>query len=197
MDMNTGSRRQQYQQAQSADTPGWVLLCVTLALCLIALPCTILGFLAERFLARWLPWRLSFLLWFALLFASAFVLYNDYQQSLQHLIIRELADYMIAVRHYQTDLAHYPLRQLWAETWPVWLHTLLGIGVTGFWAELYANTRTDTARTLRQNQHHRERHAQRSQRWARRRTSQPAHLPDQIGGVMVIGVPIDDDQEEA
>ncbi len=130
--MNTGFRRQQYQQAQSTDTPGWVLLCVTLALCLIALPCTILGFLAERFLARWLPWRLSFLLWFALLFASALFLYSDYQHSLQHLINRELADYILAVRHYQTDLAHYPLRQLWAETWPVWLHTLSGIGIAVF-----------------------------------------------------------------
>src|SRR6266487_4847725 len=196
MAMSMGYRRHA-QQAEGSTDPGWMLICTILAvaLCLIALPWIAIGFLVERSLARWLHWKLSFLLWTVLLFVCAFILYSSYQHGLQSMIAHELAGYLQAAKHHQYDLAHWPLRALWADTWPVWLHTVAGIGIAGFAAELTAN-RNDTVRTLRQQEQSRQHRAQRAQRRAKRRTSQPAYLPDQIGGAMVIGVPIHDDQEE-
>jgi len=192
--------RRQYQQAQSGgNDPGWMLICVIMAviLALAGLPWVIAGLVTQRYLKRWLHWRLSLLLWFALLFTSAFILYNSYQHGLQPLLNHELADYTSAAKHYQTDILHWPLRQLWSDTWPVWLRTIAIIGIAGFVAEMYTNIRNDTAKTLRQNESRRQNRAQRSQRQARRRTSRPIHLPDEVGGMMVVGVPIDDDNEEA
>ena len=78
-----------------------------------------------------------------------------------------------------------------------WLRTIAIIGIAGFVAEMYADIRNDTAKTLRQNESRRQNRVQRSQRQARRRTSRPTHLPDEVGGMMVVGVPINDDNEEA
>jgi hypothetical protein len=196
MAMNMEYRRHAQQAGGSTD-PGWMLICTlfAVALCLIALPWIVTGFLVERSLARWLHWKLSFLLWIVLLFACAFILYTSYQHGLQSMIAHELTDYIQAAKHNQYDLARWPLRALWADTWPVWLHTVAGIGIAGFAAELTAN-RNDTTRTLRQQEQNRQHRAQRAQRRARKRTSRPAYLPDQMGGAMVIGVPIHDDQEE-
>jgi putative Mn2+ efflux pump MntP len=144
--MNTGYRRQQYRQAQSESLdPGWMLIFAITAiiLALAGLPWIILGFVMQRYLSRWLHWRLSFLLWTALLFIGAFVLYNSYQHGLQAVLNRELTDYVSAAKHYQLDLLRWPLGQLWSETWPIWLRTVWGIGIAGFVAELYAN-RSDT-----------------------------------------------------
>ena len=71
------------------------------------------------------------------------------------------------------------------------------IGITGCAAELWSHkTNTDTAQTLRQNERKRERRAQRIQQRARKRTSIPSSIPDAVGEDMVIGVPINDDNEE-
>ncbi len=190
-------RRQQYQQAQRTASPGWLLVCaiLVLALCLAALPGMLIGFLAQRLTARWLHWRLSFLIWSLLFFGSAFLLYTSYQHGLYGLINQELTDYILAARHYQLDLASYPLRRLWAETWPVWLHTWQGFGIAGFVGEL-STPRADTTRTLRQHEQRRIQRAQRFQHRARKHASRPAHIPDEIGGLMVIGVPIRDDEED-
>lgn len=191
-------RRQQYQQAQSGSDPGWMLMCAILAviLALAGLPWIIVGFLLQRYLQRWLHWRLSFLLWAALLVVSLFILSTSYQHGLQPLLNHELANYTSAVKHYQADVLHWPLQELWADTWPVWVRTISGIGIAGFVAEVYTDIRHDTAKALRQHEHRRQNRVQRSQRQARRRTSRPAHLPDEIGGMMVVGVPIDDDTHE-
>ncbi len=196
---NMGYRRS-YQQQQGlgiGNDPFWVLLCaaVTFAVALAALPWMIIGFTAQRLIQRWLHWKLSFLLWFVALFVGAFILYQSYQHGLQALWTHELTDYIIAGKHHQWDLASYPLRQLWGETWPVWLHTWPALGIAGFVGELWAN-RNDTARTLRDNERRRERRAQRFQRQARRRAGRPARVPDEAGGMMVVGVPIRDDEEQ-
>jgi hypothetical protein len=191
-------RRQQYQQAQGGSDPGWMLICVIMAviLALAGLPWIIAGFVAQRRLSRWLHWRLSFLFWLTLLFVGAFILFTSFQHGLQPMIQHEFTDYTAAAKHYQTDFIHWPLRQLWADTWPIWLRTFSGIGIAGFVAEVYADIRNDPAKTLRQNERRRQNRAQRSQRRARRRTSRPIHLPDEVGGMMVVGVPISDDNEE-
>jgi hypothetical protein len=196
--MNTGYRRQQYRQAQSESLdPGWMLIFAITAiiLALAGLPWIILGFVMQRYLSRWLHWRLSFLLWTALLFIGAFVLYNSYQHGLQAVLNRELTDYVSAAKHYQLDLLRWPLGQLWSETWPIWLRTVWGIGIAGFVAELYANC-SDTVRALRLREQRRERAIARSKQKARKRTSRPGRLPDEVAGMMVIGVPIDEHDEE-
>ncbi len=177
--------------------PGWMLLCAIMAiiLALAGLPWIILGFVAERYLSRWLNFRLSFLLWTALLFIGAFILYNGYQHGLQAMLNRELTDYISAAKHHQFDLLSYPLGHLWADTWPIWLRTVWGIGIAGFVAELYAN-RSETARTLRQREQRRERAIARSKRRARKRTRSPGRLPDEVAGMMIVGVPIDEHDEE-
>jgi hypothetical protein len=194
---NMGYRRQQQAQSGSND-PFWMLYCacVAVALALAGLPWIVLGFLAQRYLQRWLHWKLSFLFWVVLLFLSAFALYSNYQHGMAILWQREMADYILAAKHYQYDLTRWPLRQLWAETWPVWLRSWPGLGIAGFVGELVSD-RSDTVRTLRQQELQRQRRAQRLQRRARRRTSRPTHVPDEIGGMMVIGVAINDDNEEA
>ncbi len=149
--MNTGYRRQQYQQAQSgSNDPGWMLIFAMMAiiLALAGLP-----------------------------------------------LNRELTDYVGAAKHYQLDLLRWPLGQLWSETWPIWLRTVWGIGIAGFVAELYAN-RSDTVRALRQREQRRERAIARSKQKARKRTSRPGRLPDEVAGMMVIGVPIDEHDEK-
>jgi hypothetical protein len=186
------------QQAESiTNDPWWILFCiiVAIALALAGLPWIVIGFITQYYLARWLHWRLSFLLWFILLYVAAFTIYNSYQHGLQPLWDRELTDYFQAGMHYQLHILSYPFRKLWSETWPVWLYTWPGISIAGFVAELMAN-RTDRLRNLRQSEQHRQRRAQRSQNRARRRTNRPTLIPDETGGSMVIGVPIHDDNEE-
>ncbi len=107
-------------QAESgSNEPGWILFCliVALALCLAGLPWIIIGWVVQRFLARWLHWRVSFLLWLLLLFIGAYLLYMAYQHGgLERMFHRELTDYILAIEHRQYDFAAYPLRHLWAET---------------------------------------------------------------------------------
>jgi hypothetical protein len=194
---NMEYRRQQQGQGITSD-PGWVLLCAIIAVvfCLAALPWIVLGWAVQRLLRHWLPWRLSLLLWLVLSIVGVLLLYHSYQQRLIPPLEQEIMAYVVAVKHYQSDLAAYPLWQLWAKTWPVWLQSWQGIGIAGFAAELWsANASTDTARTLRQHERERERRALRFQRRARRQTNRPAHIPDAVSRNMVIGVPIHDDEE--
>lgn len=195
--MNTGYRKQHYQQQSQTTGPGWMLICTVfaLALGLIALPWIILGVLAERTLSRWLPGKPGFLLWAILFFVSAFLFYTSYQHGLQSLIIQELAAYIGIAKHYQTDFTHWPLRTLWSETFPVWLRSWQSVGIVGFCAELFIQPRTNTTQTLRQNEQRRQQRMQRSQRRAKRRSIQPGYVPDALGGMMVMGIPIHDELE--
>lgn len=193
--------RRPYQQTQSgSNDPGWALLGAIIAavLCLAALPWIILGWIAQRLVARWLPWRLHLLLWLTLGIICALLLYQSYQHGLELRLQQEVIAYVVAVKRDQSDLAAYPFRQLWAETWPVWMQSWQSIGIAGFVAELWSSKASqDTTKTLRQSERQRQRRALRFQRHARRRTSRPAHIPDEVRGKMVIGVPIHDDEEEA
>jgi hypothetical protein len=195
--MNTGYHNQHYQQQTAGTDPGWMLLCtiVALVLGLIALPWIILGVLAERMLTRWPHEKQRLLLWGILFFVSAFFIYNRYQHGLQPLIIHELTVYIVTAKHYQTDFTHWPLRALWATTLPVWLQTWQGIGIVGFCAELFIHPHKDTTQTLRQNEKKRQQHIQRSQRRARKRSIRPGYVPDVVGDMMVIGIPIHDTLE--
>ena len=195
--MNTEYRKQHSQQQASSAGPEWTLICIacTLALGLIALPWVIAGVLVERVLSRWLHWKLCFLLWFVLFSGSAFLLYTSYQHGLQSLLIHEFTMYIAAAKHYQTDFTHWPFHALWAATFPVWLQTWQGIGIVGLGAELLIHPQKDTTQTLRQNEKKRQQAIQRSQRQARRRSIRPGYVPDAVGDLMVIGIPIHDTLE--
>ena len=199
--MNTGYPRQQHQQQQSSgNDAGWLLLCtiMVLILILLALPWVLIGFTARYAFNRLLPdlhWKISLLLWLTVCLITGFIVYTNLQH-LQPMMNREIDDYIYAAKHYQLNFSHWPLRSLWNDTWPVWLHTWQSIGIAGFVAELRADTRTDTTRTLRRDEQRRQRRAKREQDQAKRHTNRPAFIPDQIDGHMVIGVAIRDDEEE-
>jgi hypothetical protein len=195
--MNTGYCNQHSQQQTSSAGPEWTLICIVfvLALGLIALPWIILGVIVERVLSRQLQEKQRLLLWIILFFLSAFFIYQRYQHGLQPLIIHEFITYIAAAKHYQTDFTHWPFHALWAATFPVWLQTWQGLGIVGLGAELLIHPHKDTTQTLRQNEKKRQQAIQRSQRRARRRSIRPGYVPDAVGDLMVIGIPIQDTLE--
>lgn len=188
--MSTGYRRN-----QGTNDPFWILLGAffVVALFLVALPSIIIGFFAQRYLAKFLHWRWSFAIWFILGVPSIFLLSS--QQGLQSAIVHTVIDYLQAAKHYQADLTHWPLGQLWAETWPLWIQTLFfGIPLTGFWFEIITNMRTNTAAHLLRGEQSRQRRIRRTGEKARKHARRPA--PDTSGDAMVIGVPIKDEEQE-
>jgi hypothetical protein len=175
-----------------------MIFCVALAvaLCLASLPWIIIGCVAQRSLARWLHWRLNLLVWLVFLFVGAYLLYTGNQHdALRQMVTHELLAYVATGKHYQLDIQHWPFHALWAETWPVWLQTWPAFGLAGFASEIFTDIRTDILRTLRQDELRHERKAQRQQQKAKKRTAQPKRLPDNTGGMMVMGVPIKDEEE--
>ncbi len=196
--MSTGYRRNQ----ASATDPDmlWPLATAAFvaALVLIAAPIILAGFVAQKLLEDRLHWRLRFLIWLATGVAGTAMLYSSYHHGLDTLALRELTVYVLAMKHYQTDVLHWPVGALWAVTWPVWLRVLPGIGIAGFWFEIASNaTGGDTAHTLREAHQRSVRRARRLQQRARKRTRRPTNVPDAIGDMMVVGAPIDDDNQEA
>src|SRR5579884_1047905 len=193
--------RRQQQGLGITNDPFWLFLCaiIVVILALAGLPWIILGFVAQRSLAGRLHWKLSFLIWAVAFFAGAALVYHNYQHGLETLFNREITDYTHAIMRYQWDILAYPFGHLLPETFPVWFSTWPAIGFFGFVGELMIN-RNDTARTLRKRIKQRERRAQRIQQRARKRASLPASIPDVVhntaGEHMVIGVVINDDNEE-
>ncbi len=191
--------RRAHPPASSDDLVGWMVfsIIVALLLLLIGLPALLIGFCVQRFTARAISsWRLRFLLWFLLFVGSIAIEYRLYQQGLIQLITHELTAYAQVARRYQTDFNHWPFRALWSETWPIWLQTLPGIGIVGFWQEISAQSNDDTARQLQQKERNRQRSLERRRHKARKRTSRPNRIPHEAGGMMVIGVPIKNEEQE-
>jgi hypothetical protein len=201
MAMSTGYRRNYRDGSTTANSDlTWTLIMAVLvvALFLIGLPAILIGVVAQYALSRFLSWRSRFLLWFLALIPCVFLLYTSYQHGLQQMITHELIDYVLAARRYQTDLTHWPVGALWAVTWSTWIHTLAGAGLVGFWQEINRDRKSDTASTLHQHEKSRQHQALRAQQQAQKRARRPAHLPDAVDDMMVVGAPIDDDtQEEA
>ncbi len=167
------------------------------ALVLISAPIILAGFVLQKLLEDRLNFRLRFLIWLTTGVAGTAMLYVSYHHGLDALILRELTAYLLAVKHDQTDVLRWPIGTLWAVTWPVWLRILPGIGIVGCWFEVASHTTGGTtARTLREAHRRSLRRARYLVQRARRRTSRPAHVPDAVGTMMVVGVPIDDDNQE-
>lgn len=173
----------------------WVVFGSFLALLVLlaGAPALLLGFLAERYTSRY---RWSFVFWFLLLFPSAGLLYYLYQHGLVPLITRELVDYVQSFKQYQIDFARWNFPRLWSETWPVWIRVLAAIPFIGFWQEISLGARGgQTVQHEQENEQSRQRRVQHAQERAQKRT-QRAGLPDAAAGLMVIGVPIDDAEQE-
>lgn len=188
--MSTG-----YRKNQETSDPVWILLCAFLvvALFLVALPSIIIGFVAQRYLAKTLHWRWSFAIWFVLSIPGILLLWQ--RQDLQSTAVQVVLAYIQAAKHYQYDLTRWPLGQLWANTWLLWLQTLLiGIPLSGFWFELIGNMRTNTASHILRGEQSRQRRIARTGERARKRTRRP--VPDMSGDAMVIGIPIKDEEQE-
>jgi hypothetical protein len=198
MAMSTGYGRNYRDGSTTANSDlTWILIMAVLvvALFLIGLPAILIGVVTQHALSRLLSWRSRFLLWSLSLVPSVFLLYINYQHGLQQMMIRELIDYALAARRYQTDLTHWPVGALWAVTCPTWIHTLAGAGLVGFWQEISRDRKSDTASTLRQHEKSRQHQALLAQRQAQKRARRPAHLPDAVDDMMVVGVPINDEEE--
>lgn len=176
---------------------GWLFLCGVLlfALALAALPWIIVGLVLHRLLQRWISWKIQFLIWAIAFFAAAAFLFTTYQHGLNIVWQQEVAAYVHAVIVHQYDLAAYPMSSLWSVTWPIWLRTWPSIGIAGFVGEV-SRARTTTVASLRQQERQRIQRAHRLQDRARKRTSRPRYVPDEVAGMMVIGVPIQDDEED-
>lgn len=104
--------------------------------------------MVQRTLQRFLPlsWRLP--IWLALSGLSAFALSLQYQSGLHELISRELTAYVVAGTHDQLDFLRWPWGTIWADTWPVWERTLVGMPIAALLQEVVANTHG--SRTVRQ-----------------------------------------------
>lgn len=173
----------------------WTGMSIFLALLVLlaSAPTFVLGFLAERYTSRY---RWSFALWFLLLFPSAGLLYYLYQHGLSSMITRELVDYIQSFKQYQMDFSRWNFPRLWSETWPVWIRVLVAIPLIGFWQEVSLRARGgQTVQHQQENEQGRQQRVQRAQKRAQKRT-QRAGLPDVAAGLMVIGVPIDDEEQE-
>jgi hypothetical protein len=187
----------------SGSDPFWLLLTAILILCLVlvGLPAILAGFFAQRFTYRYLArfgWRWSASIWLVLSALALLLLYVLLQHGLVPLMQREVYDYIQSGKHYQFDLSRWNFGRLWAETWPVWLRSFLVAGpLWGLWFEITTNVRGgNAARMLAQGEQDRERRIARSKLHARKRTLRPERLPDEVDGQMVMGVPIDGDQEQ-
>lgn len=191
-----GTKYRRSQNDISSD-PLWMLLCAffVVALFLVALPSIIIGFVSQRLLAKHLHWRLNFAIWLVLVIPGILLLFSE--QDLQSRMVQTVMQYVLAAKQYQYNLIHWPLGNLWAETWPLWFQTLLiGIPLSGFWFELINNLHTDTAAQVLRGERNRQRRVARRGEKARKRTRQPERIPDTADKAMVMGVPIRDEEQE-
>ncbi len=195
-------RRNTPASSSSSSDPFWLLLSaiLILALVLVGLPGIVAGFFGQRYTYRHLSrfgWRWSAAIWLVLSLLALLLLSALLQQGLQQMIQTQLNDVVQTAKHFRFDLRHWNFGRLWSETWPVWLRTLVGVPLWGLWFEISANMRGgQTAQMLVQGEQARQRRIARAQQRARKRVLRPERLPDEAGGLMVMGVPIDSDEEQ-
>ena len=202
--MTMASREYRYRGRSNqsmGNDPLWLILTALLILCLVllSLPAIVAAFFGQRYTYRHLArfgWRWSAAIWLVLAALAMPLLYSLVQHGLQQMMQREVWDYVQSGKYYQFDVSRWPFGRLWSETWPLWLRTfLVGVPLWGLWFELTANMRGQTGRMLEQREQDRERRMDRAQAAARKRTLRPERLPDAVADQMVIGVPIEGDEE--
>jgi hypothetical protein len=189
--MSMESHNRYGSAATTGAGPLWMLALLWAVCLILALPGFVLGLLLSRFkgASRW-----SLLLWLVLAFTCAGLLFWLFQHGLQTLMIQQLTDVVLAIKHHQADITEWNLSHLWRETWPIWLRTLLVAPGVVVWQRVDAETKgTSGASLFQRQQRQRQQRITRSHHVARQRTQRPERLPDEIDGVLVMGVPLDDD----
>jgi len=177
---------------------GWMLPLVggflAIVLILAALPTLLIGFVSHRYTSKY-SWNFAF--WLVLLLPGALAFSYLWQHGLQALLLRELFDYIQNVKHHQLNFAEWNVRQLWAETWPVWIRVLVALPLVGFWQALSLNVQGGSSpQRLNENERSRQHRVTHAQERALKLARRPDRLPDAADGLMVIGVPIDDEEQE-
>lgn len=192
---NTYQERRASSAATTGGDPGLLLGTLFMVVCgLVGLPTLLLGIILQRITSRY-SW--SFALWFLLLLPSMLLCYMLYEHGLQQLIVRQFVDLIQMGKHDQLDVMRWNIGRLWSETWPVWVRTLAAVPLIGVWREVTTGAKGgQTAHTLVWNEQRRQQRLARAQQRARKRTRRPERLPDERGGLMVIGVPIEDEDQE-
>lgn len=165
-----------------------ILTCIT-----IGLPAALLGYLAQRFTSRY-AW--SFTLWFVLLVPAALGTYYFYTHGLQQMIVQEVGLYIQNAKHFPSDLTRWDWWRLWIATWAVWLRTLVAVPFVGVLCEMFHHARPGKATNLAQEEVRRQQRVARAHMVARKRALHPERVPDQVQGLMVMGIPIDDKEQE-
>ena len=136
--MNTSSGRSDSIAAE--DFGPFLTAVIAICLFLFGFPAWLLGFVAQRTLQRFLSFSWRLLIWLALSGLSAFALSLQYQSGLHELISHELSAFVVAGAHDQFDFLRWPWGTLWADTWPVWGRTLVGMPIAALFQALVANT---------------------------------------------------------
>jgi len=168
-----------------------------LIVALFALPAVVLGLLAHRLTCA-LPRRVSLLLWGLLAGVSGYLLSLFWRHGLDTLFAKEMVAYVQALSHTRFNLLTLPLAQLWPDTWPVWLRTLVGAPLMGFVQEVFAQKARHPDPVQAYLARERRRH--RANARAAARIRHPRRLPPCVAmkkgsPLMVIGVPLDDEDQ--
>src|SRR6266571_8879290 len=122
---------------------GWLFFVfIVVATILIAgAPVVALAFIAQRLLKRHVTigWRVLILLLSSVL--AGWILYQWWSHGLQIMLFKAIDDYSTAIKHYQSNIDHWPWKQLWAETWPIWIRTLVALPPVTLFMECADTTR--------------------------------------------------------
>lgn len=193
--MRTDYRKSSHNAEPDGFEWGITVAAIAFLVIITGLPSVVVGLLAQRYTYDRYSW--SWIFWFLLLFPSAYLIYVLYTHGLDRLLMKEWLDYIRTIEHYQTDFLHWNIKQLWSDTWPVWLRTLAAVPWVAFFQECVVRGQGgQTSKYLEQHERRRLRSIKRGKRRARRRTQHPSRLPDAVGDMMVIGVPIHDEEQE-
>jgi hypothetical protein len=175
------------------------ILAISLSLSLVALPAMLLGYIAQRTISKYTKnEKLSIGIWLLLSLIGGAAFTYFYQHGLQQMVVNTATDYINTAKHYQTDFGRWNIKQLFTETWPIWIRTLTATPIAGFWFEISQNAIKpgQTLKGLKQKEQDRQRNISKAKRRAKKRTRRPERIPDAVHGMMVIGVPIEEHEME-
>jgi hypothetical protein len=187
--------KQHWQTSIRSDTSPDVveplaLLIGVLAAAVLALPAFVMGLLLARVTSD-RSW--SLLLWLGLAVCGFGLTVFLAFHGLEALLVAQLVEMVHAARLHQANLLQWDWSRLWAYTWPVWLHTLPLVPVVALWRTLASQFHRGGAAALQQQERMRQQAVGRAQQKAARRLRRLHHVPDAVKGHMVIGIPIEDE----
>jgi hypothetical protein len=178
-----------------------IVIGLTIAIGMIALPAMIIGYVLQRLLARYVySERIRFLIWLVPCLVSGYLYYRWYWHGMIDSMADVYAAYLrvIAVHFRLLEAWTAPtwqdFKNIWSVTWPFWIQTLGTFPLAAFWFNLSANLKPNTLRQLQQQERRRQQKITANQNKAAKRAG-PQQVPDAAAGAMIIGVPIRQEDE--